>query len=98
MDDIKTNAAKHHDEAAHHFETATTMHRNAAKQCMFGNFEKAKSLAISASEASTLADRHAVDAVDLYRHHADEVAEHKAELVAEEAARVAKHEAKAAKA
>ena len=54
------------------------------------------SLATSAAEADTLANRHALEAVDLYRHHAEEVAEHKAELANEEAARAAKHEAKAA--
>ena len=32
MDDMKANAAGHHDEAAHHLEIAATMHRNAAKQ------------------------------------------------------------------
>lgn len=96
MDDIKANAAGHHDEAAHHLETAATMHRNAAKQCLAGNYEKAMSLATSAGEADTLANRHALEAVDLYRHHAEEVAEHKAELAGEEAARAAKHEAKAA--
>lgn len=95
MDDIKANAAEHHDEAAHHLETAAAMHRNAAKQCLSGNFEKAQSLAVSAGEADALANRHAVQAVDLYRHHAEEVASHKAELAAEELARAAKHEAKA---
>ncbi len=97
MDDIKANAAAQHDEAAHHLELAAKMHRDAAKQCMSGNFEKAKGLATSAAEADTVANRHAMQAVDLYRHHAEEVAEHKAELATEEAARAAKHAAKAAK-
>jgi len=35
--------------------------------------------------------------VDLYRHHAEEVASRKAEQASEEAARVAKHDAKVAK-
>ena len=96
MDDIKAEAAKHHDEAAHHLETAAKMHRDAAKQCLSGNFAKAQSLATSAAEIDTVANRHAVQAVDLYRHHAEEVAEHKAEVAAEEAARTAKHTAKVA--
>ena len=96
MDDIKAQAAEHHEHAAHHLENAAKMHRDAAKQCHSGNFAKAMSLATSASETDTVANRHAMEAVDLYRHHAEEVAEHKAEAAAEEAARVAKHEAKAA--
>ncbi len=96
MDDIKAAAAEHHDEAARQLELAAKMHRDAAKQCGSGNFEKAQSLATSAAEAETLANRHAMQGLDLYRHHAEEVAEHKAELAAEDAARVAKHEAKAA--
>ena len=95
MDDIKANAAKQHDDAAHHLEVAAKMHRDAGKQCMSGNFQKAHSLATSAAEADTVANRHAMQAVDLYRHHAEEVAEHKAEVAAEEAARAAKHDAKA---
>jgi hypothetical protein len=43
-----------------------------------------------------VASQHAMEAVDLYRHHDDEVAGHKAEIAAEEAARTAKHEAKSA--
>ena len=97
MDDIKTSAAEQHEQAAHHLEIAAKMHRDAAKQCLSGNYEKAHSLSTSAAEADTVANRHAMGAVDLYRHHADEVADHKAEIAAEEAARVAKHEAKAAK-
>ena len=54
-------------------------------------------LALSAAETNTLANRYAVQAVDLYRHHAEEVASRKAEEASEEAARAAKHKAKAAK-
>ena len=96
MDNIKADAAGHHDQAAHHLETAAKMHRDAAKQCLSGNYAKAQSLATSAAEADTVANRHALDAAELYRHHAEEVDEHKAEVASEEAARVAKHEAKAA--
>ncbi len=94
MDDIKAAAAGHHDEAAHQLEIAAKMHRDAAKQCMSGNFEKAQSLATSAAEAETLANRHAMQALDQYRHHGEEVAEQKAEAASEEAARAAKREAK----
>ena len=93
MDDIKATAAGHHNEAAHHLEIAAKMHRDAAKQCASGNFEKAQSLAMSAAEIDTAANRHAIQAVDLYRHHTEEVAARKAELAAEDAAREAKHEA-----
>ena len=96
MDDIKAQAAEHHEQAAHHLETAAKLHRDAAKQCLSGNFAKAQSLATSASETDTVASQHAIQAVDLYRHHTEEVASHKAEEAAEEAARTAKHEAKAA--
>lgn len=96
MDNIKADAADHHEKAAHHLELAAKMHRDAAKQCLSGNYGKAQSLATSAAEADTVANRHAMDAVDLYRHHAGEVADHKAEMASEEAARAAKHEAKAA--
>ncbi len=96
MDDIKTAAAGHHDEAAHQLEMAATMQRDAAKQCLSGNFEKAQSLATSAAEADTVANRHVMQALDLYRHHGQEVAELKAEASSEEAARTAKREAKAA--
>ena len=98
MDDIKANAAERHEQAAHHLELAAQMHRDAAKQCLSGNYEKAQSLATSAAEADTVANRHAMEATDLYRHHGEEVAGHKAELAAEDAARSAKHDAKAAKA
>ncbi len=97
MDDIKASAADHHAQAAHHLELAARMHRDAAHQCASGNFEKAQSLATSAGEIDTVANRHAVQAVDLYRHHAEELASRKAEQASEEAARVAKHDAKVAK-
>ncbi len=96
MDDIKAAAAGHHGDAAQQLEIAAKMHHDAAKQCLSGNFAKAQSLATSAAEAETLANRHAMQGLDLYRHHAEEVAGHKAELAAEDAARTAKHEAKAA--
>lgn len=96
MDDIKTNAAGKHEDAAHHLETAAKMHRDAAKQCLSGNYQKAQSLAVSAAEADGIANRMALEAVDLYRHHAEEVAELKAEIASEEAARDAKREAKSA--
>ncbi len=95
MDDIKAAAAEHHDEAAHQLEIAAKMHRDAAKQCLSGNFEKAQGLATSAAEADTLANRHAMQALDLYRHHDQEVTERKTEAASEEAARAAKREAKA---
>jgi hypothetical protein len=96
MDNIKADAAERHEQAAHHLEIAAKMHRDAAKQCLSGNYAKAQSLATSAAEADTVANQHAMEAVDLYRHHDDEVAGHKAEIAAEEAARTAKHEAKSA--
>jgi hypothetical protein len=96
MDNIKADAAERHEQAAHHLEIAAKMHRDAAKQCLSGNYAKAQSLATSAAEADTVASQHAMEAVDLYRHHDDEVAGHKAEIAAEEAARTAKHEAKSA--
>ena len=96
MDDTKTAAAEEHEQAAKLLEIAAQHHLNAAKQCKSGNFPKAHSLAISASETVTTASDHALKAVDHYRHHAEEVAEQKAEAAAEEAARAAKHEAKAA--
>ena len=96
MDDIKAAAAKHHEDAAHHFEVAAKMHHDAAKHCASGNYEKAESLATSAAEAEGVANRHAMQAVNGYRHHAEEVASRQAEAAAEEAARVAKHDAKAA--
>ena len=95
MDDIKTAAAAHHEDAATQLEIAAGQHRDAAKQCLNGNFGKAQSLATSAAEAETLANRHAMQGLDLYRHHAEQVAEHKDELAAEDAARVAKHAARA---
>ena len=95
MDDIKANAASHHEDAAHDLDIAAKMHRDAAKQCLAGNFEKAQTLATSAAETETLANRHAMQAVDLYRHHAEEVAARKAEASAEDAMRTAKHKARA---
>lgn len=96
MDNIKADAAEHHEAAAHQLEIAAKMHRDAAKQCLSGNFEKAVGLATSAAEADTAANQSAMQALNLYRHHDEEVAGHKAELAAEEAARAAKQEAKAA--
>ena len=96
MDDPKTISAGHHDEAARNFEVAAKLHRDAAKQCSNGNYEKGQTLATSAAEAETLANRHAVDALDFYSTRTEEVAGQKAELAAEEAARAAKHEAKEA--
>lgn len=96
MDDIKAQAADHHEQAARHLENAAKMHRDAAKQCLSGNFAKAESLGTSAAETDTAANQHALQAADLYRHHAEEVAGQKAEAAAEQAARDAKHEAKAA--
>ncbi len=94
MDDTKAGAAERHERAAHYLEIAAKMHRDAAKQCLSGNYAKAQDLATSAAEADTVANRHAMEAVDLYRHHSEEVAGHKAEVAAEEAARAAKHAAK----
>ena len=98
MDDIKATAAKEHEDAAHHLEIAAGMHRDAAKQCSNGNFEKARTLATSASEVDTLANQHAMKALDLYRSHDEQVGTHKAEIAMEEQAREAKREAKAAEA
>ncbi len=68
------------------------MLNDAAKHYASGNYEKAESLATSAAEAEGVANRHAMQVVDGYRHHAQEVASRQAEA----AARVAKHDAKAA--
>ncbi|MBV9748221.1 MAG: hypothetical protein JO157_05360 [Acetobacteraceae bacterium] len=95
MDDLKSSAAKHHEDAAQQHEAAAKMHREAAKHCTSGNFEKAERFATSAAEADTVASRHTVEALALYHQHAHDVADHKAEQAAEEAARSAKHEAKA---
>jgi hypothetical protein len=95
MDDIKTTAAAHHNDAALHLENAARMHRDAAKQCESGNFEKAQHLSTEAAETDTAANRHAMQALDLYRHHADEVAARKAEAASEQAARAEKKAAKA---
>ncbi len=96
MDDLKSSAGKHHEEAAQQHEAAARMHREAAKHCVSGNYEKAERFATSAAEADTAASRHTVEALALYHQHAHEVADQKAQQAAEEAARVAKHEAKAA--
>ncbi len=94
MDDIKAATAKYHEDAAHQFEVAAKMHHEAARHCASGNFEKSEHLATTAAEAEAVANRHALAALDQYRHHAQEVADRKAEAASEEAARVAKHEAK----
>ena len=96
MDDIKASAAKHHEDAAYQYEMAAEMHREAAKHCASGNFEKAEHLVTSAAEADTVGNRHAIEALDLYRHHTEEVAARKAEAAAEEATRVTKRAAKVA--
>jgi len=72
------------------------MHHEAAKHVGSGNFEKAERLATSAAEAEALANRHAVEALDLHRQHTQQIADRKAEAAGEEAARAAKHEAKTA--
>ena len=95
MDDIKASAAKHPEDAAHQFEVAAKMHHEAAKHVGSGNFEKAERLATSAAEAEALANRHAVEAMDLHRQHTQQVSDRKAEVAGEAAARAAKHEAKA---
>jgi hypothetical protein len=95
MDDIKTTAAAHHNDAALHLENAARMHRDAAKQCESGNFEKAHQLSTEAAETDTAANQHVMKALDLYRHHDEEVAARKAETAAEDAARAEKKAAKA---
>ncbi len=95
MDDIKASAAKHHEDAARQFDVAAKMHHEAAKHVGSGNFEKAEHLATSAAEAEAVANRHAIDAMDLHRQHTQQLADRKAEAAGEEAARAAKHEAKA---
>lgn len=96
MEDIKHEAAKHHEEAAAALETAAKLHRDAAKQTASGNFPKAQTLSVSAAEADNAANLHAGQAAELYRHHDDEVGAAKAEEAKLEAARAAKKEAKAA--
>ncbi len=86
MDDIKAGAARPHEEAATQLDIAAKLHRDAAKQCLNGNFEKAQSLPTSAAEAETVANSHAMQGLDLYRHHAEEVAEHNGEMASEVAA------------
>ena len=63
------------------------MHRETAKHCASGNCERAERFAISAAGADTVANRHAAEALALYRHHGDQVAERAAETAAEEAAK-----------
>lgn len=94
MDDIKAAAAKLHEEAAQQYEHIAKMHHEAAKHCASGNFEKAEHLATTAAEADTTANRHTIEALDLYRRHAQVLADRRAEAAAEEAARAAKHAAK----
>ena len=96
MDDIKAAAAQHHEDAASQLEAAARLHRDAAKQCLSGNYEKAQALATSAAEADTVANRSAMQALDLYRHHSEEVASAKAEADAEDTARAEKRASKAA--
>ena len=96
MDDTKALATKHHEGAAHQYEAAAKMHHEAAKHCASGNFEKTERLATSAAGADAEANRHVIAAMELYRHHAEEVAGKKAEAAGEEAARLAKREARAA--
>ncbi len=96
MTDIKATAAALHEETAHQLEIAAKMHHDAAKQTTSGNYAKAQELATAAAEADTVANRHAMEAVDLYRHQAEDVAAKKAETAAEDAARQKKHEAKLA--
>lgn len=95
MDDIKASAAKHHEDAAHQFDVAAKMHHEAAKQVGSGNFEKAERLATSADEAEAVADRHAMEALDLHRQHTQHLADQKVKAADEDAARAAKHESKA---
>ena len=49
MDNIKTEAAENHEQAAQLLENAAKMHREAAKQCLAGNYENAQSLAVRGS-------------------------------------------------
>jgi hypothetical protein len=92
--DAKTQAAAHHNNAARHLEITAGMHRDAAKHCRSGNFEQAQHLATEAAQTDTAANQHAMQAVDLYRHHGEQVAARKAEVAAEEAARAVKKAAK----
>jgi hypothetical protein len=94
MNETQQATAKQHEEAAHQFEIAAKLHHDAARNAGSGNYEKAEQLAQSAGEAETVANRHAMQALDLYRQHAEEVTARDAERAAEEAARVAKREAK----
>ncbi len=96
MNETQQATAKHHEEAARHFEVASKLHHDAARNAGSGNYEKAEQQAHSASEAETAANRHAVEALALYRRHDEEVSARRAEEAADEAARAAKREAKAA--
>ena len=79
MNETQQATAKHHEEAAHQFEIAAKLHHDAARNAGSGNYEKAEQLAQSASEAETVANRHAFEALALYRQHADEVSARDAE-------------------
>ncbi len=94
MNETQQATAKHHEEAAHQFEMAAKLHHDAARNAGSGNYEKAEQLAQSAAEFETAANRHAMDALMLYRQHGEEATARQAEEAAEEAARVAKREAK----
>jgi hypothetical protein len=52
-------------------------------------FEKAHGLGSAAAETDTAANQHAMQALDLYRRHADEVAARKQEAAADQAVREA---------
>lgn len=86
MDAMKATAAAHRHDAALHLGNAARLHREAARQCEFGNPEKARDLATEAAETGTAAHRHAMQALDLNRHHAEQVAARKAGAAAEDAA------------
>lgn len=94
MNETQQATAKHHEEAAHQFEVAAKLHHDAARNAGSGNYQKAEQLAHSAGEAETVANRHAMEAMMLYRQHEEEAAAVHAEHAAEEAARAAKREAK----
>ncbi len=96
MNETQQATARHHEEAAHQFEIAAKLHHDAARNAGSGNYDKAGQLAQSASEAETIANRHAFEALALYRRHAEEVAARESEKAAEAAARAAKRKARAA--
>ena len=99
MDDMKTTVAAHRNDAALHLENAARLHRDAARQCEFGNFEKAHQLATEAAETDTAvntgATTAAMQARDLYLLPAEQEAARKAEAAAGNAARAPKKAAKA---